>query len=344
MSPRSAIAAVLTIAIAGVLVSCTTDVPPVAETPSATATAAPTTAPAPTPETLVVAPGARPPVFLDGDCERMLPLAVVEATLGRAAELDRAPEPEGYDVVAGAGGLSCLWWADNVDGLRVAVFTADSVSEVDLTTVDGWRADPACDWYCSVIIERDGYVVVTTVNGFDGADVAGSLHEEALRVAEQVAPVALANVAAGDSRWVRDRTGWSDVDCSSLAAKVGTSLGREFGGEDWGLYVDPPLTVGLIADDAARMWVCRFVDPSGHYIEAWGHAGAAWGFDASSTEAMPRPWIGRILEADMRNDGHVSEGWEMSDGINVVRLTGVPAELGLGAREVAAALATALTD
>lgn len=340
MSPRSAIAAVLTIAIAGALASCTTDVPPVAETPSATATAAPT----PAPTTLVVAPGARPPVFLDGDCERMLPLDVVEAAMGRAVELDRTPEPEGYHVVAGAGGLSCLWWADDVDVLRVAVFTADSVSEVDATTIDDWRTGPACDWYCSVITEDDGYMVVTTINGFDGPDVSGSLHEEALRVAQQVAPVSIAHVAADDDGWLRDRTGWPDVDCSSLAAKVGTSLGRELGGENWGLYIDPPLTAWLIADEAARMWVCRFVDPSGHYIEAWGHAGAAWGFDASSTEAMPGPWIGRVLEADMRNDGNVSEGWEMSDGINVVRLTGVPAELGLEAREVATALAAALTD
>jgi hypothetical protein len=45
----------------------------------------------------------------------------------------------------------------------------------------------------------------------------------------------------------------------------------------------------------------------------------------------------------MRNDGSVSQGWEMSDGVNVVRLTGVPAELGLGVGEVAAAVAAALT-
>lgn len=343
MSPRSAAAAALLVALVATLVSCAPAVRPVAETPSPTVTAA---APAPTPtsETLVVAPGARPPVFLDGDCERMLPADVVKAATGRTVELDRAPAGQGYDVIVGAGGLSCLWWSDNVDVLRVAVFNDDSISEVDLATVDGWRTDPTCDWYCTVITERDGFVVVTTVTLPADAQFEGTLHDEASRVAAEVAPVTIANVGADADEWVRDRAGWLDVDCSTLGAKVGTALGRAFGGEDWGLYIDPPLTVGLIADEAARMWVCRFVDPSGQYIEAWGHAGAAWGFEASeASEPMAQPWVGRLTEDGMRNDGIVSQGWEMSDGVNVVRLTGVPAELGLGVGEVAAAVAAALT-
>ncbi|WP_146145342.1 hypothetical protein [Microbacterium timonense] len=300
-------------------------------------------APTTTSETLMVAPGAKPPVLADGECEQILPLDVVAKATGRAVELDRAPAGGGYDAFAGAGGLSCMWWSDGVDVLHVAVFTADSLSEVDLATVDDWRANPACDWYCSVITEQDGFVVITTINPPQGAEFEGSLHDEAVRIAEQVAPVAIANVDA-DGGWVRDRTGWLDVDCSALGGALGPALSRTFVGEDWGVYIDPPLTAGLVADKAARMWVCRFVDASGQYIEAWGYAGAAWGFDPSSASgALPAPWVGGPTEEGVRNDGSVGQGWEMSDGVNVVRLTGVPAELGLGVGEVAAALAGSLT-
>jgi len=275
----------------------------------------------------------------------MLPLAVVEEALGRPATLDVAEESLGYDVVAGAGALSCMWWADNVDVLRVAVFPEDSVSEVDLPTVDQWRGDPACDWYCTVTTTLDGFVVVTTANVFDPASpLPHTPHAETVRLAGLVAPVAVANVSAAASPWVRDRTGWLQVDCAGLASRTSVELGRPLVGEEWSMYIDPPLTVGLIGDAAARYWVCRLVDPAGEYVEVWGYAGAAWGADiAQPSDVLPRPWTGQATEEGMRNDGTSGRGWSMTDGVNLVVLSGVPAGLGVSLEEMASAVATALT-
>lgn len=340
MSPRSVVTAGALLALALTIVSCAPVEPPKAAEPTVRATpATPTVTTTSAP--LVVAPGTRPPEILDGDCEEMLSAAEVSAALGRAATLELWERQPGFDAVSGAGALSCEWSVDGVDALRVAAFPPDSVAGLDLSGVDDWRMATDCDWYCSVITTGAGYTFVTTTN-ISHLATERSLHEETLAIAGTLIPLAAANISAVDELWVRDRDGWLDPECSALAVAVGEELEQAFTGEQWWLYIDPPLTVGLVADEAARLWVCRLLDESGKYVEVWGYAGAAWGLEVSSPSvALPRPWIGEPTGEGTRNDGAPAEVWRMTDGVNLVGVI-VPVDFSVSDVDIAAAVAAAL--
>jgi hypothetical protein len=341
MSPRSVVAAAVLLALAVTIVSCAPAESPHAAEPTVVATPAAPTA-SPTPEQLVVAPGARPPEILDGDCEAMLTTAEVSAALELPATLEAWETETGYDAVSGAGALYCEWSADGVDVLRFAAFPPSSVEGIDLAGVDSWDQDPECGWYCSVLTTGAGYTFVTTTN-IAHIVTDRSQHEETVAIAEILTPIAAANISAAAVPWTRDRAGWLDPDCSDLAAAVGEELGRSFVGEPWGIYIDPPLTDGLVADEAARFWVCRLIDESGQYVEVWGYAGAAWGAEISAPSfALPRPWSGQSTGQGTRNDSVEVRAWEMTDGVNLVSLS-VPVDYTVPDAEMAAAVATALT-
>lgn len=341
MSPRSVVTAGALLALALTIVSCAPAEPPKAAEPTVRATPVTPTA-TPTSAPLVVAPGARPPEILDGDCEEMLSTAEVSAALGRAATLELRERQSGFDAVSGAGALSCAWSVDGVDALRVAAFPPDSVAGLDLSGVDDWRLGADCSWYCSVITTGAGYTFVTTTNIGD-VTIERSPHEETLAIAETLIPRAAANISAVDEPWVRDREGWLHPDCSALAVAVGEELKQAFTGEQWWIYIDPPLTVGLVADEAARSWVCRLLDESGKYVEVWGYAGAAWGVEVSSPSvALPRPWVGEPTgEWTRYDDGAPARGWKMTDGVNLVEVT-VPVDFSVSDADIAAAMAAAL--
>jgi hypothetical protein len=272
----------------------------------------------------------------------MLTAAEVSAALGLPASLEVWETQPGYDVVSGAGALSCEWSAEGVDMLRFAAFPQGSVEGIDLTGIDSWDQDPECAWYCSVLTTNAGYTFVTTTN-IAPVVTERSQHEETVAIAEVLTPIAAANISAAAVPWTRDRAGWLDPDCADLATAVGEELARPFAGEAWGIYIDPPLAVGLVADEAARFWVCRLIDESGQYVEVWGYAGAAWGAEISAPSfALPRPWRGQSTGQGTRNDFVDATGWQMTDGVNLVRVS-VPVDFPVPDAEMAAAVATALT-
>ncbi|GAA1981954.1 hypothetical protein [Microbacterium pumilum] len=338
MSSRHVVAVAVAILIGGSLTACASQEVEAAPPSEPTASQTPAPTPTPTPTVLVVGPGQRPPALFDGDCDQMLSPEEVTAVLGRPGTLDTIQASTGYNVMAGAGGLHCVWVADNVDGLHVAVFPESGVSEVDLAAVDPDRVGDDCTWYCGVVSRQDGYVVVTNVNGIDAR------HDDAVRTSALVTPLAVANARATAEPWIRDRTGWCEQDCAQLGAEVSADLGMSLTGEEWGIYIDPPLTAGLLADEAARFWACRLVDDAGQYAEVWAHSGAAWGAgDGLSSSGLPAPWQGRAVEEEMRNDFVRGSGRRMTDGVNLVTLSPVPIELGVDVGTLATAVAAALT-
>jgi hypothetical protein len=298
---------------------------------------APSPTPTPTPTVLTVGGGEQPPQIFGGDCAAMLTDAEASEFAGASVVLsDVASSDEGYTPLLGAGGVACMWEAGNHDILRVAVFPESGLDGVDLQADREFQGE-GCSWYCTAVTSQDGFAVVTTLN------VSPVSYSAVATLAEQVTPLVAGRALAAYEEWSPDRSGWIDMGCEELGAKVGAQLGVGLTGKSWGIYIDPPLVPGQIADEASGFTVCALVDESGQFAEAWWYGGAAWGGEAGTEgNGLPSPWTGRATEAETRNDMVAGPGWVMSDGVNLVRMSPVPPEFPADIETLAAAVAAAL--
>lgn len=340
MSPRQSLAAALAMLVMGCLAACSASAAPSATHPTPT-NVVETIEPGPT--AMTVGPGQRPPQVFDGDCNEMLALSEVSDALGEPASLVDDGAIPGYTIDGGAGALSCAWDAAGID-LRVAVFPRSGIAgvDLDLNGLDANRQNADCDWYCTAVIEREDYIVVISHN--DATNAVMSSRETTAEIAAALGPIALERAAAVGTAWNRDRTGWLRLDCDQLGTAVGAELGSSLAGHDWSVYIDQPLPAGLLADAAAQHRACKLVDPAGHYVEVWSFAGAAWGGDAGTASGgLPAPWLGQATEGGHREDMTYGPGWVMTDGVNLVRVSSVPDEFGVGIEDLASAVAAALT-
>ncbi len=275
-------------------------------------------------------------MLLDLDCNRLLSIDEVREVLGEPAELRESQQTETFDTLRNAGGISCTWWADGVDVLWVAALPAVGVVGVDLETVDLWRTVADCSWYCTVISESGDFVVVTSTNGIDDD------HATTLATSAAVTPLVAKNLQPW-MPWERDRNGWIDSNCLALAAETGAELGVELKGEDGILYIDPPLTVGLIADRASRYTGCRLVDQAGKSVEVRWTAGGGWGVDVDEMTApgLPSPWSGNAVAVTLPD----SEGtvWRLADGVNIVVVDAFAPDFVVNDETLVAAVAKVLT-
>lgn len=339
MSPRRSFAAAVSIVVMSGLAACSAPAAPSATPPTPT-TVVETSEPTPT--AMTVGPGQRPPQVFDGDCNDMLTLSEVSDAVGEPASLIADGAVPGYTTDRGAGALSCAWDAAGID-LRVAVFPRSGITGVNvpLSGLDPYRQNEDCEWYCTAVIDGEDHVVVISHN--DGRNAGMSTPEMTAEIAAALGPTVLERALAAGTAWNRDRTGWLRLDCDELGTAVAAETGLELVGHDWSLYIDSPLPAGLLADAAAQLHACKLVDPAGLHVELWSVAGAAWGGEAGTAGGgLPAPWVGHATEAGHRYDGTYGPGWVMTDGVNVVRLTSVPEELGIDIEEWASAVAAAL--
>jgi hypothetical protein len=318
----------------------------VTATPAPTSASPATAPPTPTPSVVAVAPGERPPLLFDGACESVLSSDDVESVLGAPGALDESGGGDLPHVVASAGGIECAWHGGD-QTLVVAAFPAHSLDEVDLQTVDIYRTTVECGWYCTVVQQQDDLVIVTTYDRLVQGDVGPATHADSVDAAARVTPLVAANAeSAGSQAWARDRSAWlSPPDCGILAERVGASLGIALTGLPWDIYVDAPRTGILIGDAAARLWACKLTDDSGRYIESWAYSGAAWAMPTGpAARGLPGAWTGVVSPDQSRTDGTTGDAYALTDGVNQVRVSPVPADIGASPELIAAAIASALSS
>lgn len=305
---RSFALALAALAVLGALTACA----PAEQQPEATATPTAHATPSPTPsaQPLVVGPGEKPPVLLEGDCAAALTPADLRSVTG--AELQLTSSHSDGDV-GNAGGLGCRW-SGGSSGVVVEILPAAGLDgarfPADQVPYYFEECDP--DWVCSGRAETEDLWFSASFEYFPGMDRA-----EIDAWTSALANVVVENVRAADSEpWTRDRAGWwSELDCAALGDTMSGLLDAMLTG-DTGGYIDPPLPGVLMAAHASN-WSNCYLGDGAHTIEVYSAAGQAWGLP-TATENEPFdtgvPGITAWREAPAQSTPTAS--YVLTDGVN----------------------------
>jgi hypothetical protein len=347
---RRAAVVITAAALVAVLAGC---VPEATSTPTPTGSAvASAGTPTPTPTVHTVAGGDKPPTVFGGDCSAVLSAEQLATAIGADVvpeEVDPVGSDDHFSAVANAGGLSCGWadWDDSGVHIVVTIFPAAGLTGVDPRAVTSDWSSPNCAWYCAVVNDAGDLTVVTTMNGRSDSS---SPREDTIRVGDLLTPQIADNHALTAAEpWERDRRQWRGVDdCEGLSSVASDVLGFDVQGENWSLYIDPPLHGWLIADEASWLWVCALRDANGARAEVWGYAGAAWGEfadaaydDLAPADGLAAGWTGVSVTTSPLADATRGRGYIVSDGVNVIHTSPVPEGFGADASELIGAVIAA---
>ncbi|MCW3492442.1 DUF3558 domain-containing protein [Microbacterium sp. SSM24] len=325
---RSPFAAALpVVAVVLTLTGCAATAP--VETPAASPTSAPSATP--TIEPIVIGPAEMPPVPFDGDCAKALTPEDIAAVTGRNLLLDefRNFEP----LIDNVGGLRCSWSGDGGQ-MAIAVMPRSGLDGAEIPAELTATYFEDCGWVCSW---QGGDDAVWTAVSFQFDD--GMTREVVDGWGSTLGPRVVRNyVSSAGEPWVRDRTGWwPTFECQALADAVGTQLGTDLVGLQYGPehLGAPEQTLAILA---GRETACILQDAGGELnLLLSTEAGLGGSFREAPESAPTAPVDLGVPGITAQTRGE--SGFSVADGVNRADLYVYESALPL--RDIAVAVAAA---